>query len=65
MSDATISDVPLVGRAPKSAAREITLPKPQPFGAPVFMMDAVTPLAGETVLSLLWKKMAQEGDDQT
>ncbi len=65
MTDATISGVPLVGRAPRTAAREITLPKPQSFGAPVFMMDAVTPLAGETVLSLLWKKMARDAGDQT
>ena len=45
---------------------DIELPKPQPFGAPMFIADAVTPLAGETVLSLLMKRMAAEADaDQT
>ena len=38
------------------------LPKPQPFAAPVFIHDVVTPLAGETVLSLLMKRMMK--DDQ-
>lgn len=63
MSDATISGVPLVGRTPRSQARDVVLPKPVPFGAPVFMMDAVTPLAGETVLSLLMKRMARDAQD--
>ena len=49
--------------APKAAqAKLIELPKPQPFGAPVFITDAVTPLGGETVLSLLLKRMAADQD---
>ncbi|APE42160.1 hypothetical protein BOO69_01100 [Sulfitobacter alexandrii] len=42
--------------------REIALPKPEPFGAPVLMCDAITPLAGETVLSLLWKRFDRPED---
>ncbi|MEM6303765.1 MAG: hypothetical protein AAF744_03540 [Pseudomonadota bacterium] len=60
MTDATISGVPLVGRAPKAATRQVVLPKPKPFGAPVLITDVVTPLAGETVFSLLWKQMERE-----
>lgn len=53
--------------APKAQAKaDIDLPKPQPFGAPVLITDTVTPLAGETVLALLMKRMAAEKDaDQT
>ncbi|MBD3664835.1 hypothetical protein [Sulfitobacter aestuariivivens] len=60
MSDVSVSGVPLVGRVPNKKAPQITLPKPQPFGAPVFIVDAVTPLAGETVLSLLMKRLARD-----
>ena len=45
------------------AAERVDLPAPQPFAAPVFIADAVTPLAGETVLSLLWRRL-EGGDDQ-
>lgn len=50
--------------APKvvQPAKPIALPNPQPFGAPVFITDVVTPLAGETVLSLLMKRMAADQD---
>ncbi|KIN65468.1 hypothetical protein Z945_511 [Sulfitobacter noctilucae] len=48
--------------APKQKAPSLPLPKPQPFGGPVFIHDCVTPLAGETVLSLLMKRMMK--DDQ-
>ncbi len=41
------------------------LPNPKPFGAPVLISDCVTPLCGETVLSLLLKRMMQRDlDDQ-
>lgn len=40
----------------------VPLPEPQPYTAPVFIYDAVTPIAGETLLSLLMKRMA--ADDQ-
>lgn len=41
----------------------LRLPQPQPFGAPVFVHDCVTPLAGETVLSLLLKRMDARPED--
>ena len=59
MSDTAIIAPPFIAPRQPREAKGVTLPKPQPFGAPVFMMDAVTPLAGETVLSLLWKRMAE------
>ena len=43
-------------------AEPVRLPKPQPFGAPVLITDVVTPLAGETVLSLLMKRIAARDD---
>jgi len=46
--------------APRS--KSVDRCKPKPFAAPLFIGDAVTPLAGETVLSLLWKRM--DDDDQ-
>ena len=48
----------------KDDAQPVSLPRPQPFGAPVFITDAVTPLAGETVLSLLLKRMHREADER-
>jgi len=38
------------------------LPAPVPFGAPVFISDCMNPLAGETLLRLLWKRMDPEAD---
>jgi len=46
--------------APHSKVKKPELPKPQPFGAPVFINDVVSPLAGETVLSLLWKRLDKD-----
>jgi len=42
----------------------ILLPAPVPFGAPVLISDCVNPLAGETLLSLLWKRMDPAADQQ-
>lgn len=57
MVDVTSFAIPRVRRANVQAP---PLPKPQPFGAPVFINDCVTPLCGETVLSLLLKRMMQQ-----
>ena len=43
-------------------AAPVRLPVPQPLGLPVFVHDCVTPLGGETVLSLLMKRMIAEKD---
>lgn len=57
MTDATdFASVPLVSRDKTPA---LPLPAPVPFGAPVLISDCVNPLAGETLLSLLWKRMDQ------
>lgn len=60
MTDATSSALPRLGRTKPQAP---PLPKPQPFGAPVLISDCVTPLCGETVLSLLLKRMMQSDLD--
>lgn len=62
MTDATdFSSVPHVA---KPARASVPLPAPVPFGAPVLISDCVNPLAGETLLSLLWKRMDQSnGND--
>ncbi|QQA42617.1 hypothetical protein [Pelagovum pacificum] len=63
MSDATWTSFPAVPRT-KTAQRaeDVTLPKPEPFGAPVLIGDVASPLAGETVLSLLMRRMMRDGD---
>ena len=59
MTDASFDGAYLRDR-PK--AETIRLPAPQPIGVPVFVHDCVTPLGGETVLSLLMKRLAAEKD---
>ncbi|MEJ8561711.1 hypothetical protein QTO30_11095 [Yoonia sp. GPGPB17] len=61
MTDATdfASIPPVAMQAPPS----IPLPTPLAFGAPVLISDCVNPLAGETLLSLLWKRMDQPIND--
>ena len=47
-------------------ARDVELPAPQPFGAPVLIGDCATPLGGETVLALLLRRLdhpKEEGRD--
>lgn len=61
MTDATASDLPFT-RTP-ARTEPLRLAPPQPFDAPVLIGDAVTPLAGETVLSLLWKRLYREDAD--
>ncbi|WP_432817338.1 hypothetical protein [Sulfitobacter sp. JB4-11] len=61
MTDAAYSDIPRISRAPRQ--RIGRLPKPQPLGVPVLISDCVTPLGGETLLSLLMKRMMQGDDD--
>ncbi|WP_090210493.1 hypothetical protein [Yoonia litorea] len=56
MTDAT--DISLVPHVRREPAETVPLPRPVPFGAPVLISDCVNPLAGETLLSLLWKRMA-------
>ena len=61
MTDATdVTRVPLVA---ERADNTVPLPAPVPFGAPVLIADCVSPLAGETLLSLLWKRLDQTGEE--
>ena len=55
MTDAT--DLSLIPRVRRETAQTLPLPHPVPFGAPVLISDCASPLAGETLLSLLWKRM--------
>ena len=48
-----------------SAAETVSLPQPQPFGAPVLIGDCVTPLAGQTLLSWLWQRMDSKTGRET
>ncbi|PJI86296.1 hypothetical protein BC777_2664 [Yoonia maricola] len=60
MTDMTdFSNIPRVIRQERAS---LPLPAPVPFGAPVLISDCVNPLAGETLLSLLWKRMDGSGD---
>jgi len=61
MTDATdFTAVPYVRR---DTAQSLPLPQPVPFGAPVLISDCANPLGGETLLSLLWKRMDGAYDD--
>ena len=55
MTDAT--DLSMIPHVRREAAETLPLPHPVPFGAPVLISDCASPLAGETLLSLLWKRM--------
>lgn len=58
-----MTDVGITGLfAPRASdkAEPLHLPAPQPLAAPVFIYDCVTPLGGETLLSLLMRKMMAE-----
>lgn len=61
MTDASWTDIPSRAAPRREAAAR--LPAPQPFGAPVLIGDVATPLAGETVLGLLMKRMAGLPDE--
>lgn len=60
MTDATYFTTP--PRVARETPASMPLPAPVPFGAPVLISDCVNPLAGETLLSLLWKRMDPEAD---
>ena len=55
MTDAT--DLSMIPQVRRDTTETVPLPHPVPFGAPVLISDCVNPLAGETLLSLLWKRM--------
>lgn len=55
----TWTDIPKT----RSAVNDVPLPKPQAFSTPVLIGDCASPLAGETVLSLLWKRLDRIGQD--
>ena len=57
MTDATYFDQDYARAAGRQDEEVLHLPAPQPFAAPVFIHDCVTPLGGETLLSLLMKRM--------
>jgi hypothetical protein len=62
MTDASF--IPGAFARPSTAVRPLARPKPQPLATPVFIHDCVTPLGGETVLSLLMKRLARDAEDQ-
>ncbi len=60
MTDAT--DFISIPRAAKTDPASMPLPAPVLFGAPVLISDCVSPLAGETLLSLIWKRLDAQSD---
>ncbi len=60
MTDAT--DLSMIPQVRRDAAETLPLPHPVPFGAPVLISDCVNPLAGETLFSLIWKRMEGSGE---
>lgn len=59
MTDTT--DLTGIAHVTPSKPASMPLPAPVPFGLPVLVSDCVTPLAGETLLGLLWKRI--DSDD--
>ena len=59
MTDAT--DFSPIAPTAKPEPASVPLPAPVPFGVPVVIADCATPLGGETLLSLLWKRL-QDAD---
>lgn len=62
MTDA--SYIPGILSKPYEEPMSDVKPKPQPLATPVFIHDCVTPLAGETVLSLLMKRLGKDAQDE-
>jgi hypothetical protein len=63
MIDAAIN-LTALPRIERAKPATITLPKPVAIGAPVLISDCNSPLAGDTLLGLLWKRMdASNGPD--
>ena len=60
MTDAT--DLSMIPQVRRDTTETLPLPYPVPFGAPVLISDCVSPLAGETLLSLIWKRMEGSGE---
>lgn len=55
MTDASF--VPSFPRVARTKTASVELPKPEPLGVPVLIGDCASPLAGETVLSLIYKRI--------
>ena len=55
MTDATSFDISARADSPRNDT--VQLPQPVPFGAPVLISDCASPLVGETLLGLLWKRL--------
>ena len=47
---------------PRVRTQDMPRPEPRRCTAPVFVYDCVTPLGGETLLSLLMKRMMKEAE---
>lgn len=62
MTDAPF--IPNLFGAARSTATPEQRPMPQPLATPVLISDVVTPLGGETLLSLLMKRLARDAQDQ-
>lgn len=58
------ADFSRIPRVARTRPASLPLPAPVPFDAPVLISDCVNPLAGETVLGLLWKRLDRKGFGQ-
>lgn len=60
MTDAT--DLTAIPHVRRMTGDSVPLPHPVPFSPPVLISDCISPLAGETLLGLLWRRM--DGRDE-
>ncbi|MEM7520966.1 MAG: hypothetical protein AAF307_08000 [Pseudomonadota bacterium] len=59
MSDATYFGRP-TAKPTDAQEAPLRLPAPQAIAAPLFIYDCVTPIGGETLLSLILKRLAEK-----
>jgi hypothetical protein len=59
MTDASVDTV-FLRAVPSTPDRATTRPERSPYAGPVFISDCITPLGGETLLSLMWKRLDRQ-----
>ncbi len=60
-----VTSFTIVPAISKARVASVPSPAPQPVGPPVLISDCTSPLAGETLLSLLWKRCNDKHQDPT
>ncbi|MEJ6405045.1 hypothetical protein [Yoonia sp. 2307UL14-13] len=57
-----ITDITHIPTVLREKPAQVTLPAPVLFSTPILISDCTSPLGGETILSLLWRRL--DGSDE-